>query len=329
MSSLTIKDVGEFGLIQRISHDFIYRPELVKIPSGDDGAVYEIPPGYDQVISTDTMVDGIHFTNQTMKAFEVGYHLAASNISDMAAMGAEAVGMVISLSLPDDLPVDWVESCYDGIRACARKYRVNIFGGDVTGARGALVLTGTVIGMVPSGTAVPRSGARKGDVVFVTHTIGDSAAGLHVLLHGMEEDYPYLAGRHKMPEPQIELGMILRKAGAHALNDISDGLSRELNEIALASHVEIEIMENQIPLSEEIRRLGRETGISPLSWAYNGGEDYQLVGTISPEDFDKIKGERNITPIGKVIKKPGNGVYIIKDIKKELLRIQGFDHFSQ
>ena len=112
----TVKDVGEFGLIDRIAKDLIYRPELVVIGSGDDGAVYRVPAGYDQVISTDTMVEGIHFIKKTMRPSDVGYKLCASNFSDMAAMGADAIGFVISAALPEQLPVSWVESLYEGIR---------------------------------------------------------------------------------------------------------------------------------------------------------------------------------------------------------------------
>ena len=142
MGELLVDDVGEFGLIRRIMHDFIFRPDMIVVGPGDDGAVYRTPEGYDQVISTDTMVEGIHFTKDTMGPFDVGYHLGASNFSDMAAMGAEAVGFVLSIALPGSIPLSWVESFYDGLRACCREFRVNLLGGD---------LTGTVTGMVPKG----------------------------------------------------------------------------------------------------------------------------------------------------------------------------------
>lgn len=192
-----VKDVGEFGLIDRIAKDLIYRPELVVIGSGDDGAVYRVPAGYDQVISTDTMVEGIHFIKKTMRPSDVGYKLCASNFSDMAAMGADAIGFVISAALPEQLPVSWVESLYEGIRECCSSYRVNLLGGDVTGSPGGVILTGTVVGMVPKGCAVTRSGARFGDLVFATETLGDSAAGLSALLAGLQEEYPSLCERHQ------------------------------------------------------------------------------------------------------------------------------------
>ena len=327
MKELTVKDVGEFGLIYRIMHDFIYRPEQVVIGSGDDGAVYRVPCGFDQVISTDTMVEGIHFTMETMTPFHVGYHLGTANFSDMAAMGAEATGFVLSIALPDDLPLPWVEAFYEGLRDCCRRYRVNLLGGDVTGSKGGIVLTGTVVGMVPRGQAVPRSGAREGDIVFVTGTIGDSGGGLYALLHGMGEKYPSLVHRHRHPEPQIALGAFLREKGAHALNDISDGLSRELHEIAQASGVKIEIDPSRIPLSSELKELGKAVSADPLQWAYNGGEDYELVGTISPASFDTIGKDRGITAIGRVVKKPGQGVRLGGNGNQKVLEVHGFDHF--
>ena len=235
-------------------------------------------------------------------------------------------GFVLSIALPDELPVEWVEKLYDGIRLCCKKYRVNLLGGDVTGSPRGIILTGTVLGIVPEGKAVPRSGAEEGDLVFVTETIGDSAAGLYAILHGKGKDWPFLVKRHRRPEPQIEKGILLRKAGAHSLNDISDGLSRELNEIASASQVEIEINPSLIPLSKEARKLAAEVHMDPLSWAFNGGEDYELTGTISPESFDTIERKDGITVIGRVTGK-GHGVYLKENGSRKLLKIHGYDHF--
>lgn len=326
----TIADMGEFGLIRSVTHDLIYRPELVKVGAGDDGAVYTVPEGYDQVISTDTMVEGIHFNEKTMTPYDVGYKLCASNFSDMAAMGAEAIGFVISAALPGDLPYDWVSSCYEGIRACCKKYRVNLLGGDVTGSPKGIILTGTVVGMVPCDTAVKRSGAQVGDLVFVTDTIGDSAAGLEALLSGKGKDYPQVVMRHQRPEPQISLGKMLREAGATSLNDISDGLSRELTEIAKASGVVIEVEESRIPLSEEACQLGQDIGKNPLSWAFNGGEDYELVGTISPSSYEKIKGNKKVTIIGQVVEVSLDPyVYTMGQAGRLKLAVCGYDHFEK
>lgn len=324
----TIKDVGEFGLIDRIAKDLIYRPELVVIGSGDDGAVYRVPSGYDQVISTDTMVEGIHFIKKTMHPSDVGYKLCASNFSDMAAMGAKAIGFVISAALPEDLPVSWVESLYEGIRACCSSYRVNLLGGDVTGSPCGVILTGTVVGMVPKGRAVTRSGARFGDLVFATETLGDSAAGLSALLAGLSEEYPSLCERHQRPRPQIKLGSALRAAGATSLNDVSDGLSSEINEIAKASQVEIELFREKIPISAEAAKLGAYLAKDPVDWALTGGEDYELIGTISEENFRKLDPSFPISVIGQVVKAGRGCVYLSDRGKRQKLAAKGYDHFS-
>lgn len=324
----TIKDVGEFGLIDRIAKDLIYRPELVVIGSGDDGAVYRVSSGYDQVISTDTMVEGIHFIKKTMRPSDVGYKLCASNFSDMAAMGAEAIGFVISAALPEDLPVSWVESLYEGIRACCSSYRVNLLGGDVTGSPCGVILTGTVVGMVPKGRAVTRSGARAGDLVFATETLGDSAAGLSALLAGLSEEYPSLCERHQRPRPQIRLGSALREAGATSLNDVSDGLSSEINEIAKASQVEIELFREKIPISAEAAKLGAYLAKDPVDWALTGGEDYELIGTISEENFRKLDPSLPISVIGQVVKAGGGCVYLSDRGKRKKLAAKGYDHFK-
>ena len=173
----TVSSLGEFGCIEAVCRDLIYRPELVRLGAGDDGAVYVTPPGTDEVISTDTMVEGLHFTAETMSPRDVGWKLCAANFSDMAAMGAEPAQLVISAALPKDLPLAWLAACYDGVRALCRKYRVNLLGGDMTGSPGGVILTAAVTGFLPSGTAVPRSGARPGDLLALTGTVGDSAAG--------------------------------------------------------------------------------------------------------------------------------------------------------
>ena len=327
MKEKTVTDIGEFDCIRRILKDFIYRPESVKLGAGDDGAVYVTPPGYDQVISTDTMVEGIHFTKETMSFSDVGYRICAVNFSDMAAMGAEPVALVLSLALPKDLPLEDLENCYHGIRECCRKYSVNLLGGDMTASLGGVILTGTVVGIVPSDRAVKRSGAQVGDVVFVTETVGDSAAGLAAILHQCDTDFPSLTRRHRRPEAQIQLGKILREAGATSLNDISDGLSQELNEIAAASRVIINLDKDKIPLSEETIRLGKRLGTDPLNWAFTGGEDYELAGTMSRKNWEKIKGSRPVTEIGIVCDKGAGQVFIKSKNETVLMIPKGYDHF--
>ena len=197
----------------------------------------------------------------------------------------------------------------------------------MTASLGGVILTGTVVGIVPSDRAVKRSGAQVGDVVFVTETVGDSAAGLAAILHQCDTDFPSLTKRHRRPEAQIQLGKMLREAGVTSLNDVSDGLSQELNEIAAASKVIINLDKDKIPLSEETIRLGKRLGTDPLNWAFTGGEDYELAGTMSRKNWEKIKGSLPVTEIGIVCDK-GSGQVFIKSKNETVLMIpKGYDHF--
>ena len=217
-----------------------------------------------------------------------------------------------------------------GIRHCCEEYRVNLLGGDVTGSPKGIILTGTVVGMVPCDQAVKRSGAQVGDLVFVTGTIGDSAAGLAALMAGKSKEYPLLVSHHQRPNPQIALGTLLREAGATSLNDISDGLSREANEIAKASGVVMGIVEELIPLCLETKQLAKERKKNPFLWAWNGGEDYQLVGTISPENYEKGQDNDSITVIGRVLESSDNpGIFAVSQGKNVRVAAHGYDHFNK
>ena len=324
----TVKDLGEFGCIDRIAEDLIFRPDGVKVGAGDDGAVYTAPKGMDQVISTDTMVEGIHFTKKTMGASDVGWKLGCANFSDMAAMGAEPRQMVISAALPEDLPISWLTACYDGIRDICRRYGVNVLGGDMTGSRQGVVLTAAVVGVVPAGRAVLRSGARPGDAVGLTGPLGESAAGLAAILRGEEDKWPLLAERHQRPLPRIREGKILRELGAGALDDITDGLAEESYEIAAASGMDLVIDREAVPLSAETRRAAEAFGADALHWALTGGEDYELLFNAAPAVMEKIGAALPVTIIGEV-RAPGGAVYIRQDGGVKKLSRNGYDHFRQ
>lgn len=321
-----IADAGEFGTIRAITHDLIMRPDLIEVGPGDDAAVYHVPEGYDEAISTDTMVEGIHFNSVTMNPSDVGYKLAMSNFSDICAMGGIPTGLVVSAALPKDLPLSWFTSCYDGIREACRKLHANMLGGDMTGTTKGIILTGTAVGMVPHGKAVTRGGARKGDLVAVTGIPGRSGAGLLALMNGWGNEFPDSVLGHRRPSPSPELASLIREAGATSMNDISDGLSSELNEIAAMSHVDIEIDRDKIPLTEEIQKISEKSGRDKFSFALNGGEDYELVFTIPEKGLEMLKN-RPVTVIGQVTGE-GSHVFLKENGKKLLLTPHGYHHFE-
>ncbi len=324
----TVRDVGEFGLISRLCHDFIQRPESVVLGAGDDGAVYRPPPDTDAVISTDTMVEGIHFTDKTMAPEDVGWKLCITNFSDMAAMGAEPRELVVAVSLPPALSVEWISRCYDGIREACAVYGVNLLGGDVTGSRQGVVLTGTVVGAVPKDGAVKRSGACAGDIVFLTDTVGDAAAGLAAISAGDETAFPEIVKRHRRPAAAVRAAQILQMAGVHALDDVTDGVASEAHEIAEASGVDLILEAKDIPVSPETKKAAKRYGTTALTYALSGGEDYALLGTMNPAALAGIREKMGIFVIGRVTE--GNGQVFLKEGNHlRLLEKSGYNHFRK
>ena len=223
-----ISDIGEFGFIDAIKDHTLFHPENVAVGIGDDGAVYTTTPGWQQVAVIDTMVQNSHFIiGQTATWHDVGFKAVASNLSDIAAMGAVPTHIVLSTALAPQMDVDDVIDMYRGIKDICRTYEVNILGGDTVMSKEGVVITVAAFGEIDAGKALLRSGAQAGDVIAVSHTIGDSAGGLDVLLAG-QDGYEHLKKAHQYPEPQISLGRLLVQHHCHSLNDISDGLAATL-----------------------------------------------------------------------------------------------------
>lgn len=326
-----ISDIGEFAFIDLIKNDTINRPKRVIYSIGDDCAVYKADSNKDQIITTDMMVEDVHFSKETITAYQLGYRLGAANLSDIAAMGGTPLEAVISIALPHYTSVFFCKEFYKGIKKIFKRYKVNLIGGDTVSSPSKMVINLTVIGEVPSGKAIYRHGSKVDDIVFVTNTVGSSAAGLYALQHEIA-DYRAIKRAHLMPEPQVKIGKSLLKSGAHALNDISDGLSSELNEIAQASHVIMEIDESAIPLHKQTLKLAKEIGESPYHFAWYGGEDFQLVGTMNEDDFEACKARPHLTPIGRVVgkvKKGEAGIVRVKTIAGEtsIMNARGYNHF--
>lgn len=324
---MKISDIGEFGFIDAIKDQTIYDPSSVVLGIGDDGAVYTTRPGWQQITVIDTMVEGSHFIiGKTATWYDVGYKAVASNLSDIAAMGGVPTQLVLSTALAPTMDVEDAKELYRGIKDICQHYGVNILGGDTVTSNQGAVITVSAFGEIETGKAICRSGAQPGDVVAVSHTIGDSGAGLDVLLHGTSA-YPALKKAHQFPVPQVELGRLLVKHHGHSLNDISDGLASESNEIAKASHVDLHLVRDDIPCSDELLAWSRETGQAPWHFVFNGGEDYELVFTMSPADFQTLQAEfPAVTAIGTVTAGKGQ-VWLRHDGVETVLPPTGWTHF--
>lgn len=325
---MELKNLGEFNFIHSIESDTIYDPSTVVQGIGDDCAVYKVTEGYEQLVSTDTMVEGVHFSFQYMMPYDVGYRLMTANLSDIAAMGGIPRQVVLSVASPGHIDTRILEEIYRGVKEQCQHYHVNLIGGDTVSIDGPMVWTITIIGEIPQGKAVLRSGAQPGDVVGVTNYIGYAGTGLGSLSYNLD-GYPMTRIGHQRPEPQIELGITLRELGVHSMNDISDGLSSELNEIAKSSRVSIIIDETRIPLHEETYKLAEALQTNPIDYALLGGEDFQLVFTAPKELSQVLENLGSITLIGEVIEGEPMVQSVTKAKEIRLLEAKGYNHFHE
>ena len=318
--------IDEFALIDKLTQHGINDSTYVKIGVGDDCAVYDTPRNVDQLVSTDMMVEGIHFSESTTSPFDVGHRLGAANISDIAAMGGTPRHMVVSIAVPKGQHTSYVEAVYNGLRNICADYDVNIIGGDTVSTEGPFVISATVFGDVPTNQSVLRSGAQDGDAVFITNYLGLSYVGLHSLLEG-SEDYPVSQSVHQRPIPHVECGIIARDLGATSMNDISDGLSSELNEIAKASQVTMYIDESKLPIHPEVYAYCESHHMSPYFPMWTGGEDFQLVGTIPAEKAEALPAE-TFTIIGYV-KAGAAQVLVDHDGQWMTVEPKGYNHLDK
>ena len=306
---MNVSQRGEFGLIAALARDLSVRAGT-RLGIGDDGAVLEALNH--PVVTLDALVEGVHFRRDWTGAFALGVKAMAVNLSDLAAMGAAPVAAFVGLALPRTCDLSWVEALYAGLESVAARHTFTVAGGDTTSAPLAMISVTLVGELMPeaNGQAVTRSGARAGDVICVTGTLGDSAAGLQLLQKPesvLDEDArAYLIGRHLEPSARLEamrafLGAA--RASVHAALDLSDGLAGDCAHIARASGVAIEIEAERLPLSDECRALARSLGRSPLPWALSGGEDYELCLCVAPESLEKLRAASPLalTPIGRVV----------------------------
>jgi thiamine-monophosphate kinase len=326
--------VHEFDLIAVIRDRCAATREDVRLGIGDDAALLAVPAGHILAVSTDTLVAGVHFPQGT-SAFEVGWKSLAVNLSDLAAMGATPAWATLALTLPD-ADVRWVRQFADGFAALAGEFKLALVGGDTT--QGPLSITVTVHGFVPDGAALLRSGARVGDAVYVTGTLGDAAAGLRCLERGQEVPAgsatasvalrESLIERLQRPTPRVAQGLALR-GRASACIDISDGLAADLGHICSASGVGAEIDVESLPASSALFGLCDAPTRHALQLA--GGDDYELCFTAADAEApsllgDLARGGCGATRVGRIV--AGHGVNI-RDAGGNPVAVKqpGWEHF--
>lgn len=332
---MDLKQLGEFGLIDLIKNDTINDPGSVVVGIGDDAAVLLPTPRQLQLVTTDMLVENVHFSLETTSPWQLGYKSVAVNFSDIAAMGGIPKQVVVSVAFTKETPVEFIVNLYQGMKEICKEFGANIVGGDTVSSPDGIVINVCAVGEVEPTNLVKRSGAQIGDVVAVTGFLGNSGAGLDLLMNGDWEEYDFalpLVTAHLTPRPQVAIGHALAISGASSMDDISDGLASEANEIAAASKVGIELYADRIPLSKELRRAAEAVGKNPLDYALFGGEDFQLVFTISPERFNELKEQeqelgKQLTAVGKVVSSQ-EGVYLVsEDGQRSKLEPKGYNHF--
>ena len=272
-----VKDIGEQGLLQKLQP---FCPDGVV---GDDAAVLDIDPNQKLVVTTDVLVDGVHFSDRTTRAFDVGWRGATANLSDLAAMGATPVGITVGLSLPGDVPVSWVEELYQGLNSCLSQYQTPIVGGDITRSK-IITVAITAFGQVAADSIIRRSNARVGDAIIITGYHGLSKAGLELLLNPQlgknlaSEEKEFIIKAHQQPNPRLDLLPTLEAANsdiAIAGMDSSDGLADAISQICRFSGVGAIIDGDNLPIHPILLKLGSYD--QATKWTLWGGEDFELV----------------------------------------------------
>lgn len=333
-----LQDIGEFGFIDRIRKGCVVRPRNVVRPIGDDAAAFTPDADRLTLVTTDLLVERVHFLKERISGEDLGAKSLAVNLSDIAAMGGEAREAFVSLAIPDSIAVTYLEAFYNGMKELAVTHAVNILGGDTTGSRSDLMIAVTVTGSVPPAELLRRDGARPGDVVFVTGWLGDSRAGLHWILEGtsdLQREDRELVRAHRRPRPHLEEGRFLAAAGGvHGAIDVSDGASSDAVHVASESGVGMRLFGDRIPVSPALRNFCARNGHDPVRFALAGGEDYVLLCTVSASRAEDIaRGFQN--RFGRPLHRIGE---VIEDRRMELVRStgtvealhpEGWDHFKK
>lgn len=336
-----IQELGEFGLINHLSRNVVLSQSSTLKGIGDDAAVLDAS-ALCTVVSTDMLVEGVHFDLTYTPLAHLGYKAVAVNVSDIAAMNARPEQITVSIAISNRFSLEAVEALYQGINAACENYKVDLVGGDTTSSRSGLIISITAIGKAERNKIVYRNGARNGDIICVTGDLGAAYLGLQVLEREKQvfianpdmqpglKKYEYMVGRQLKPEARVDMVYELEelKVIPTAMIDISDGLASELLHIATASGVGIRIFEDKVPVeSFTYETAAMEFKLDPVTCALNGGEDYELLFTIRQEDFEKVRHHQDIHLIGYVHETRNENIMVTKQGNQVPVSAQGWNHF--
>ncbi|MFH1020563.1 MAG: thiamine-phosphate kinase [Pseudomonadota bacterium] len=324
---------GEREIIARIRQAAGSSGDLVA-GIGDDCAVYKTSPDRVSLVTTDTMVAGVHFDLAWHPPFALGRKAASVNISDIAAMGGLPRFALLSLALTPDFGSRWLDAFMAGFLAVLSEHGVVLIGGDTVQSGHESVLSVTVLGEMAEAELITRKGARAGDVVLVSGFLGEAAGGLALCRRGLVHDpgWQPLIAAHLDPVPQVALGRVLASSGmVHAMQDLSDGLATDLAHICTESGVGAVVREEKIPLSPLLRKAAETCGQSPLDWALAGGEDYQLLISAGEQQVAALcslvreQTGRELFAVGRIVE--GRGVFLEEAGRRREISYRGYEHF--
>ncbi len=341
-TAVRIEELGEFELLRRvISRSGVDQPVPgggeVLCSIGDDAALVRLGPGRDLAVSSDLLCEGVHFRRDWATPEQIGWKALAVNVSDLGAMGAQPLAAVVGIALPAGLPVDWVRRLYSGMGEAARHYSCPVVGGDTVRAAGeAVTISVSAFGTLLAGARGLRSGAAKGDLVWVTGVVGESAAGMALLERGRtwsdDAGFSSLVEWHLRPRPPVSAGALLcRDTLCTSLMDLSDGLASDLLRIYEQSGVGARLDVSRLPISAAARRAAHELGEDPLAWALQGGEDYQLVFTTRPGEaahVPRLLAEVGVAATRIGVMQLGPPRVRMSNGRSVRLRPSGFQHFA-
>lgn len=339
---MEISELGEFGLIDRLTKELPRVQESTIKSVGDDAAVLRFGPGVDTLVSTDLLIEGIHFDLTYVPLRHLGYKSIIVNLSDICAMNGTPRQVTVGLAVSSRFTVEHLEELYDGMRRACEIYGVDLVGGDTTASRSGLVIAVTVVGTCPEGEAVGRDGAKDTDLICVSGDLGAAYMGLQLLERektagkGIKDFIPrfegkeYLVERQLKPEARRDIVEILAREGIRptAMIDVSDGLSSELLHICKASNVGCRVYEDRIPIDYQTAIMAEELNMNLVTAALNGGEDYELLFTVPLHLHDRVANIDGIKVIGHITKPELGAALVTRDGAEITLRAQGFNHMA-
>lgn len=331
---MKLKDIGEFGFIDRITPETVVRPAGVIKGIGDDCSVFRSTAGLVTLFTTDMLVEGEHFRRDRIPPHKLGRKSVAVNLSDIAAMGGTPREALVSIAVPDQVPVEYLDAIYEGMKSMAREFDVNLLGGNTTASPSHLVINIALLGEALEGEVLYRSGASLEDIIFLSGPVGSAAAGLDLILGNRSfAGQETLLDAHFDPFPHVAAGRIIAgQRVAHSLIDVSDGVAGDLGHICAESKVGAIIEEEKIPTTEVFRAYCDQFKLDPLPLMIHVGEDYVLLGTVPERSAGKLEqalkgGGFEFFPIGRISGEPGLRL-LATDGSTRAIKPAGWNHFS-